>query len=325
MTLINPVLGALGGFVFLFGLFAVLEGLFPERRGQRRPPFRRGTLGDMLWWFSGYAARAVGALAVVAAIVVVARFVPHPVVPGVSSQPAWLQFVEVLLISDLAGYWVHRAFHRLSFLWPIHSIHHSIEEVDWLSAGRVHPIDTIVHRPFEVLPVFLLGFSSVHVLPLYAFVIAVYPILLHANVGWDYGPLRWVVASPAFHRWHHTAESEGIDKNYAALFPWIDWVFGTLHFPRRASTNYGLGFGQRMHDGFIPQLLHPVRSAITLHNPGPLPRMRRGLGSRRFSPAIRHLPGRLRRDAGELVTISYGVGAIAKWSLGSLDKSQLNG
>ncbi|HEX6547491.1 MAG TPA: sterol desaturase family protein [Candidatus Dormibacteraeota bacterium] len=264
MSLINPVVDAVAGFVVLFGLFAVLESLFPERRDQPRPPFRRGTVGDAMWWFADYAARAAGALAVVVAIVVVARFVPHPVVPGIALQPAWLQFIEVLVISDLAGYWGHRAFHRVSLLWRFHAVHHSIEEVDWLSAGRVHPIDTIVQRPLEVLPVFLLGFSSTHVLPLFAFFIGVYPIFLHANVRWDYGPLRLVIASPAFHRWHHTAEAEGIDKNYAALFPWIDWLFGSLHFPRRATTEYGLGSGQHMRDGFFRQLLHPLRSAIRI-------------------------------------------------------------
>jgi hypothetical protein len=49
---------------------------------------------------------------VAVALVVVARRIPHPVIPAVSGQPEWLQFVEVLRIRDSIQYWVHRAFHR---------------------------------------------------------------------------------------------------------------------------------------------------------------------------------------------------------------------
>jgi len=30
--------------------------------------------------------------------------------------------------------------------------------------------------------------------------------LVHANLNWTFGPLRYVVASPVFHRWHHVAD-----------------------------------------------------------------------------------------------------------------------
>ena len=261
-SLLHQALTAVIGFAVLFGLFALLETLFPEDRAQ--PRWRRGSWLDTAWWFAGYAARALAGLAAVVLIVVIARFVPHPIIPAVSGQPEWLQFIEVLLITDLVAYWVHRGMHRIPSLWPIHSVHHSIEDLDWLAAGRVHPIDTIIHRPLEVLPVFLLGFSSLHILPLYALFISIYPIFIHANVNWSYGPLRLVIASPAFHRWHHTAEANGIDKNYAALFPFLDLIFGSLYFPKRASSKYGLGFGQHMKLNMLSQLAHPfTKSAIS--------------------------------------------------------------
>jgi sterol desaturase/sphingolipid hydroxylase (fatty acid hydroxylase superfamily) len=81
--------------------------------------------------------------------------------------------------------------------------------------------------------------------------------------------LRLVVASPAFHRWHHTAETKGIDKNYAALFPFLDLAFGSLHFPKRASSKYGLGFGQHMELNLLSQLAHPfTKSAISRDSSG---------------------------------------------------------
>jgi sterol desaturase/sphingolipid hydroxylase (fatty acid hydroxylase superfamily) len=54
-------------------------------------------------------------------------------------------------------------------------------------------------------------------------------ILLHANLPWTFGPLRNALASPAFHRWHHTWEAEGMDRNFSGLFPWIDLLFGTFY------------------------------------------------------------------------------------------------
>ena len=88
---------------------------------------------------------------------------------------------------------------------------------------------------------------------------ALYAIGLHANVGWTFGPLRYVIASPVFHRWHHTSEDEGLDTNFAGLFPFIDLAFGTFHLPSdRLPTRFGL-----VHDdvpqGLFKQLLYPFR------------------------------------------------------------------
>ena len=39
------------------------------------------------------------------------------------------------------------------------------------------------------------------------------------------------LASPAFHRWHHSSDPAARDKNYAQTFSIIDFVFGTAYFP----------------------------------------------------------------------------------------------
>jgi sterol desaturase/sphingolipid hydroxylase (fatty acid hydroxylase superfamily) len=31
--------------------------------------------------------------------------------------------------------------------------------------------------------------------------------LVHANLNWTFGPLRYVLVSPVFHRWHHARRS----------------------------------------------------------------------------------------------------------------------
>ena len=56
--------------------------------------------------------------------------------------------------------------------------------------------------------------------------------LIHANIRWDLGPLKYVFCSPRYHHWHHSSDDEAIDKNYVAHLPVIDWLFGTFYMPR---------------------------------------------------------------------------------------------
>jgi sterol desaturase/sphingolipid hydroxylase (fatty acid hydroxylase superfamily) len=85
-------------------------------------------------------------------------------------------------------------------------------------------------RTVGALRIRLLGFAPIGltvVLP----ILTLLAMLVHANLDWDWGPLRWLIASPRFHRWHHTDESEARDKNFAGLLPLWDILFGTYYMP----------------------------------------------------------------------------------------------
>ena len=49
-----------------------------------------------------------------------------------------------------------------------------------------------------------------------------------------------LIATPAFHHWHHSAEREAVDKNFAVHTPILDILFGTYYLPDRWPTEYGL-------------------------------------------------------------------------------------
>jgi sterol desaturase/sphingolipid hydroxylase (fatty acid hydroxylase superfamily) len=58
---------------------------------------------------------------------------------------------------------------------------------------------------------------------------------------------------------HHTTQAEGLDKNFAGLFPFIDLAFGTFYMPRdRPPAAFGIQ-GNPVPRGLFAQLASPFR------------------------------------------------------------------
>ena len=257
--------GVLIGLVASAVVFGLLERLWPEKPSQ--PRWRSDTRTDLVYWFltplvtKAITRAAVFALFAAAAfgfgkLTVQQWLEPHG---PISRQPAWLQAIEILFVGDFIGYWIHRLFHRRP-LWPFHAIHHSSTQLDWLSSVRLHPVNDTVPRILQTIPFFLIGFSP-KVMVAYLPFLTFYAVLLHANVRLSLGPLRYVIASPTFHRWHHTCEQEGLDKNFAGLFAFLDLLFGTFYMPPgRQPERFGLA-GQQIPKTVLGQLAYPFRRA----------------------------------------------------------------
>ncbi|MCB0310082.1 MAG: sterol desaturase family protein [Bdellovibrionales bacterium] len=172
----------------------------------------------------------------------------------IPNQPRWLQILELLLIADLIEYWVHRTFH-LSRFWRFHAIHHSAKRMNWLASARMHPLNDLVTRICQIFPLLLLGFplqNAAIVIPFLFF----YVVFLHSDIDWRFGPLAYVIVTPAYHHWHHSSESAAIDKNFAGLFPIWDMIFGTFYLPRHCASSYGVK-GEELPSSFIGQMLYP--------------------------------------------------------------------
>lgn len=177
----------------------------------------------------------------------------------VSALPLLLQVPLLLLVADFTQYWVHRTFHVVPFLWRFHAIHHSAERMDWLAGSRLHLVDAIVTRGLTYVPVFVLGFSQ-NAIFVYVFIVAAQATFIHANVRWQFRALRRFVATPAFHHWHHAAEREAIDKNFAVHTPIWDILGGTYYLPDRWPHAYGLHDGGGVPNRWVTQLLYPFRA-----------------------------------------------------------------
>jgi hypothetical protein len=83
----------------------------------------------------------------------------------------------------------------------------------------------------------------------------------HANVRFNFGLLRWVMARTQFHHWHHGADREAVDKNFAVHLSLLDRLFGTCYLPGdRWPSSYGLAGGKPVPSGYVRQFFDPFRS-----------------------------------------------------------------
>jgi sterol desaturase/sphingolipid hydroxylase (fatty acid hydroxylase superfamily) len=172
--------------------------------------------------------------------------------------PLWLQAVIFLVGSDVMMYWIHRGFHRPA-MWRYHAVHHSSEDLDWISAARFHPVNIFLGSVLTDVVLLLAGISPNVLVFLGPFTIA-HSAFVHANLNWTLGPFRYVLAGPVFHRWHHTAAEQGGEKNFAATFPLLDLLFGTFHMPKqRLPEAYGIA-DKSFPPGFTAQMIYPFRS-----------------------------------------------------------------
>jgi sterol desaturase/sphingolipid hydroxylase (fatty acid hydroxylase superfamily) len=242
-------------------IFIPLERLWAMHPVQR--VFRRGWWNDAIYLFvNGWLTRLGIVITMAVTIVVSAWLIPAPVRIAVAGQPLWLQIVEVVLVADLGLYFAHRMFHSIPLLWRFHQIHHSNEELDWLAAFRVHPVDQIASKSISLLPVFALGFSDVAI-AVFAFLSQWHALLVHSNISIGLGPLRWLVASPDFHHWHHSKDVAARDKNFAGQLSLLDVLFGTAYMPRgQLPTQYGID--EPLPSTYVTQILHPFKGAERL-------------------------------------------------------------
>jgi sterol desaturase/sphingolipid hydroxylase (fatty acid hydroxylase superfamily) len=175
-----------------------------------------------------------------------------------AALPLVAQMLVFLIGEDIILYWTHRLFHGEK-MWKYHAVHHSSEELEWISAARFHPINLFLGTVFADVVMLVAGVSPNVFLVLGPLTIA-HSAFVHANLDWTLGPFKYVIAGPVFHRWHHTAADRGGEKNFAATFPVLDLIFGTFYMPEgELPDNYGIA-DRTFPTSFTGQLAHPFTS-----------------------------------------------------------------
>ena len=242
-----------------FLIFTPVELLIPAHREKKI--LRPGIALDLMHFvFSGIIIR-VGLVLVVAAAVAAGDWVtPEAVSTWAASQPLWLQVLLCIVIADLGFYAAHRLMHEVPWLWNFHAIHHSSEQLDWLASFRVHPVDQVIVKGASLVPVFALGFST-EAIGIASFIYGWQALLIHSNVRTASGKLKWLVATPEFHHWHHAREAAAHNKNYSGQLPLWDMVFGTLHLPARLPEGYGVE--EPIPGTYVDQITYPFKARAT--------------------------------------------------------------
>ncbi len=246
----------------LMVVFVPLERLFALHP---RKVFRKAFSTDLVYYFLS---SLTPKLLLVLPLTVIAagahRVVPSAFYARVANMPLSMRLAAAMFVGEVGAYWAHRWSHEIPLLWRFHAIHHSAEEIDWLVNSRAHPVDILFTRLCDMFPMYVLGLAqplgnNVDVVPvLVAVVGTVWGFFIHANVSWRFGWLEWLISSPAFHHWHHTNDGpERVNKNYAAMLPWVDKCFGTLYLPQRQwPEKYGID--SSLPSSLAGQLLQPL-------------------------------------------------------------------
>ncbi|GAB1844473.1 sterol desaturase family protein [Achromobacter xylosoxidans] len=239
-------------------VFIIFEKLFPLYPGQ--PVFRGEWQVDMKHFLFNHLS--------VGAVLLCINFFVHrlfswaayePLQEAIQSLPYLAELFVAVLVADLVQYAAHRAYHEVPFLWRIHAVHHSTRTLDWLAGSRLHIVELLITRVAVLGVLFALGFSK-PVLDAYIIIVGFQAVLIHSNVKLPWGWLRYVIVTPDFHHWHHSSDTEAIDKNYAAHLSFIDYLFGTAvrGTGKRLPENYGI-LDNDMPGTFLAQQAYPFR------------------------------------------------------------------
>lgn len=174
----------------------------------------------------------------------------------VQALPFWVGVLLIVLVADFVQYWTHRAYHEVPILWRLHAVHHSAKSMDWLAGSRQHIVELIITRTLVLAPIFVLGFSK-EVIDAYILIVGFQAVFNHANVSVRLGPLRYIIVTPNFHHWHHSQDQAALDRNYAAHFAFLDYLFGTaVKSDQLWPEKYGV-LGDYVPNGFVKQFKFP--------------------------------------------------------------------
>jgi sterol desaturase/sphingolipid hydroxylase (fatty acid hydroxylase superfamily) len=237
-------------------VFIIVEKLTPLYPGQ--PVFRGEWQVDMKHFLFNHLS--------VGAVLLCINFFIHrlfswaayePLQVAIQSMPYVLELFVAVLVADLAQYAAHRVYHEVPFMWRFHAVHHSTRTLDWLAGSRLHIVELLITRVAVLGVLFVLGFSKA-VLDAYIIIVGFQAVLIHSNVKLPWGWLRYIIVTPDFHHWHHSSDTEAIDKNYAAHFSFIDYAFGTAvrGVGKRLPENYGI-LDNDMPGTFLAQQAYP--------------------------------------------------------------------
>lgn len=180
---------------------------------------------------------------------------------SISAMPKPMALLLFFLISDFLQWNIHLLLHIVPFLWKVHKIHHSIKEMGFAAHFRYNWMEPIVYKSILYIPIILIGGFNLDDVILVHFMAIAIGHLNHANVGWDYGFLKFIFNNPKMHIWHH---SKKIPNKYGVNFGislslW-DYIFKTSYIPSDGrDIEIGFEGENNFPKKFMGQEIYPLK------------------------------------------------------------------
>jgi sterol desaturase/sphingolipid hydroxylase (fatty acid hydroxylase superfamily) len=228
----SHLIGFLTGSTAILWLLLCLFGLAVERLRpqERRQPLRAILLNLGYAMFHAWAIYVLGPLAGAVSVMVVGALGGGLIhLPGHGWGVAWA-IPAYLLAMDFAEYLFHRAQHAWPPLWAMHSLHHSERVMNVTTTLRHFWLEPAIKMVFVYPWIALLFKPSAAVLAVYIGA-AYWNYVAHMNLRLSFGPLWPLLNSPQYHRIHHGCDESYFNRNFVALFPVFDLLFGTYRRP----------------------------------------------------------------------------------------------
>lgn len=228
---------------------SISETLRPLRR-QRRPRARRAAKN--------------AALAAITAAVLAAIQEPilRPIAARVERERAGLlqQFdmpeiartIAGVLLLDYTLWWWHWANHRIPFFWRFHLVHHTDRDMDATTALRFHFGEMALSVLLRAAQIRIFG-TDRKTVAIWTAMLVPAVVFQHSNTRLPRRldrALTAVIVTPRMHGIHHSEREEERNTNWSSLFPWWDWLHGTMRLdvgqPGIGVCGYGDGSLQTM-------------------------------------------------------------------------------
>lgn len=259
-----PVARSAISLAIMLAIFVPLEHFFAVRPAKR---FAAGWLTNLGWYFfNGLTVVFVLGPPAAAIAWAVHAILPTAITSAGAALPLPVRMMAAMIVGEIGFYWGHRLSHELPWLWRFHAVHHSAEHVNFLVNTRAHPVDIVFTRLCGLTLLYATGLASTVgpnpglVPALVLFFGSMWSFFIHANIKWRLGWFEQILATPAFHHWHHSRDDHR-DHNYSAMLPVMDRVFGTFYLPKHWPSHYGT-------DTFMPGALPQQLLAPFVPEPG---------------------------------------------------------
>ena len=257
------------GLILISLIVWTLELLFPWRKNQSA--FRKDFWLDIFYMFFNFFLLNLMVLIALSnsaeqffndILAIVGLSVSSFQVFDINAMPHWIRLLLFFVIIDFVQWSTHILLHKYPFLWNFHKVHHSVKEMGFAAHLRYHWMEPVVYKSIKYIPLAIMGgLTAQDVAVVHFFNIAV-GHLNHANIGWNYGILKYVFNNPKMHIWHHAKElpeNRKMGVNFGITLSVWDYLFKTHYIPKDG-RDIELGFENDEHfpKGFLAQEIYPM-------------------------------------------------------------------